>query len=156
MKFDYQFRTRDNELKSGTIAASSRDAAFAALKRQGVNPSRVVLSPGFLNRLAAIGKRGWLIVILALALLAAVLSLLRRPPAPSVPRGGDIDPEVLKRLEASGLDVVAINELLSQRRKINEEYRRKIEAEVERGILTRKAANEMLQAAGLEKEGEPQ
>ena len=155
MKFDYQFRTPGNELQSGTIAASSRDAAFAALKRQGVNPSRVVLAPGVLNRLAAIGKRGWLIVILALALLAAVLSLLRRPSAPSV-RGGDIDPEVLRRLEASGLDVEAISDLLNQRRRINEEYRRKIEADVKRGALTRKAADEMLQAAGLEKEGESQ
>lgn len=156
MKFDYQFRTPGNELQSGRISASSRDAAFAALKRQGVNPSRVVLAPGALNRLAAIGKRGWMIVILALALMAAVVSLVRRPSVPSVRGSGDIDPEVLRRLEASGLDVEAISDLLSQRRRINEEYRRRIEAEVERGALTRKAADEMLQAAGLGREGEAQ
>lgn len=149
MRFDYQYRTRENELKSGSVSAASREAAYKALKSQGINPSRVTLAPGALNYLASFGKRSWLIVILAVALAVTLAFSSRRPtPAPASPNG-DIDPDVLKQLEASGMDVEVINELLAQRRKINEEYREKIEAEVERGTLTRKAADAMLRAAGL-------
>ena len=149
MRFDYQYRTRENEPKSGSISAASREAAYRALKSQGINPSRVTLAPGVLNYLASFGKRSWLIVFLVLALAVTLAFASRRPEPQPVSPNGDVDPEVLKRLEASGLDVEVVNDLLAQRRKINEEYRQKIEAEVANGTLTRKAANELLQAAGL-------
>lgn len=61
MKFDYYYRTSENELRSGTIFAPSRDAAFAALKERGIRPSKVVEAPGFLNKLFGKGKR-WLVI----------------------------------------------------------------------------------------------
>ena len=95
MRFDYQYRTRENELKSGSVSAASREAAYKALKSQGINPSRVTLAPGALNYLASFGKRSWLIVILAVALAVTLAFSSRRPtPAPASPNG-DIDPDVL-------------------------------------------------------------
>lgn len=156
MIFDYQYRTHDNELKTGSISASSRDEAFRTLKARGVNPSRVELAPGIGNRFAALGKRGWTIILLVL-LLGAVLAgaALHRGPfaaggAPSAPNDmSDLDPEVLRRLENSGINSESINDLLEARRKVNEEYRRKIESEVKRGKLTRSAADELFRAMGL-------
>lgn len=81
MKFVYQYRTRENEVRSGVVAAQSRDAAFAALKAQGIRPSRLDEAPGFFNKLLGKGKR-WL-VIGALAVLCAglVVALAKRPAA---------------------------------------------------------------------------
>ncbi len=73
MRFDYQYRTSANELKEGSLSAPSRDAAYAMLKKDGINPSRVVLAAGFWNYLASIGRRGLAIVVLALVVLGLVL-----------------------------------------------------------------------------------
>ena len=72
MKFIYGYKTSDNERREDVIRAASRDAAYAALKRDGIRPFSVELAPGFFNRLSAIGKR-WF-AIAALAVLAAVLA----------------------------------------------------------------------------------
>ena len=71
MRFTYQYRTKDNELRCGTVAASNRDAAFAILKSQGIRPSRLEDAPGFFNKLFGRGKR-W-IAICALSIVAACL-----------------------------------------------------------------------------------
>lgn len=66
MRFDYQYRTSENELRCGSLRAPNRDAAFAALKAQGIRPSRVEESPGFFNKLFGKGKRWMAIAVLAL------------------------------------------------------------------------------------------
>lgn len=63
MRFTYQYRTKENELRSGTVAASNRDAAFAVLKSQGIRPSRLEDAPGFFNKLFGRGKR-WIAIFL--------------------------------------------------------------------------------------------
>ncbi len=67
MKFIYEFRTSTNDLKRGTICASDRDAAFQALKAQGIRPARLTDAPGFFNKLFGKGKRWIAIGVLALA-----------------------------------------------------------------------------------------
>lgn len=70
MKFTYQYRTSDNRSHTGEVNAASRDAAFAALKAQGIRPGRVEESPGFFNMVFGKGKR-W-IAIGVLCFVAAV------------------------------------------------------------------------------------
>ena len=76
MKFVYQYRTKDNKSHTGVIDAASRDAAFAALKAQGIRPGRVEEAPGFFNKLFGKGKR-WLAIgvlgVLCLVLIAIIL-----------------------------------------------------------------------------------
>lgn len=84
MKFVYGYKTSGNERRSGVVRAASRDAAYAALRRDGIRPYSVELAPGLLNRLAAFGKRG--LAIVALAALAAALALaLTRERAETAP-----------------------------------------------------------------------
>ena len=71
MKFLYEYRTRENEIRRGEISASDRDSAYAALRTQGIRASRVTEAPGFLNSLFGKGKR-WLLIV-ALAFAFAVL-----------------------------------------------------------------------------------
>ena len=74
MKFTYEYRTSDNVRHSGVISASDREAAFVALKAQGIKPSRLVEAPGFFNHLFGKGKR-WLAIgiLAALCLMLAVM-----------------------------------------------------------------------------------
>ena len=74
MKFLYEYRTRDNVRHQGEIRAATREAAFAALKAQGVRPGCVTEAPGFFNKLFGKGKR-W-IAISVLASLCLTLGLL--------------------------------------------------------------------------------
>lgn len=76
MKFLYEYRTADNAPHSGAISAADRDAAFAALKAQGVRPSRLVEAPGFFNKLFGKGKRWLAITVLAALLVAVVIALI--------------------------------------------------------------------------------
>ena len=74
MKFLYTYRTPDNKPHRGTLNAPTREAAYAALKAQGIKPGRVDEAPGFLNKLFGKGKR-W-IAIGVLALIAATASII--------------------------------------------------------------------------------
>ena len=76
MKFRYQYRTRDNEIRCGEIAAADRDAAFATLKAQGIKPSRMDEAPGVFNKLFGKGKR-WLVIAMLGALCAILWSYLK-------------------------------------------------------------------------------
>ena len=67
MKFLYEYRTSENVRHEGVISATDREAAFAALKAQGIRPGRVVEAPGFWNKLLGKGKRWIVIGILAIA-----------------------------------------------------------------------------------------
>lgn len=64
MKFEYEYRTKDNVRHYGVIKAASRDAAFAALKEQGVKPGRLWDAPGLVNAILGKGKRWAAIVVL--------------------------------------------------------------------------------------------
>ena len=69
MRFLYEYKTRENERRSGEILAPSRSAVYAELKKQGVKPYKVELAPGFLNWLQSLGKRSAAIVLLALGVV---------------------------------------------------------------------------------------
>ena len=71
MKFVYQFRTKENVPREGVINAANRDAAYSALRSQGIRPERVREAPGVFNKLFGKGKR-WL-AIGVLVLVACVL-----------------------------------------------------------------------------------
>lgn len=70
MKFNYEYRTSDNVQHKGVICASSREAAYDALRAKGIKPGRLFEAPGLLNKVLGKGKR-W-IAIVFFALLAAV------------------------------------------------------------------------------------
>ncbi len=71
MRFIYEYRTSDNQPRKGEISVADRDAAFVALKAQGIRPSSVKEAPGIFNKLFGKGKR-WIVIA---ALAAAVLAL---------------------------------------------------------------------------------
>ena len=77
MKFNYEYRTSDNVRHEGTIAAANRDAAFAALRAQGIKPGRMTEAPGLANKLFGKGKR-WIAIIALLLVIAAGLCLLNQ------------------------------------------------------------------------------
>ena len=81
MRFIYQYRTPDNKSHTGVIDAASRDAAFAALKAQGVRPGRVEEAPGFFNKLFGKGKRWIAIVVLGVLCLVLGAVVLLAPGA---------------------------------------------------------------------------
>ena len=110
MRFLYQYRTKDNELRNGEIAASDRDAAFAVLRASGIRPARLEEAPGFFNKLFGKGKRWLVIGVLVLGLAAAIVhiaSLASENAAlanPSVEDRQQIygDPGVLAEIAADG------------------------------------------------------
>lgn len=75
MKFEYEYRTSDNVPHRGTITASTKEAAYDALKAQGIKPGKVWEAPGFFNKLFGKGKRWIAIAVLcALCLVISVVS----------------------------------------------------------------------------------
>lgn len=73
MKFYYQYRTSDNVRHDGEIKAASREAAFTALKAQGIRPGYMEEAPGFFNKLLGKGKRWMAIAALGLISLALLV-----------------------------------------------------------------------------------
>ena len=77
MKFVYEYRTSDNAKHNGVVCASDREAAYAALRKRGIKPSRFAEAPGFFNKFFGKGKR-WIVigVLGVLCLLLGVLALV--------------------------------------------------------------------------------
>ena len=73
MRFLYSYKTSSNECRNGEIVAANREAAYSALKAQGIRPYRVEEAPGLFNKLFGKGKRWMAIVVLSL--LAAALAI---------------------------------------------------------------------------------
>ena len=71
MKFVYEYRTSDNVPHRGTIAASTKEAAYDTLKAQGIKPGKVWEAPGLANKVLGKGKR-W--IAIAVLLLVATVS----------------------------------------------------------------------------------
>ena len=77
MKFLYEYRTPDNAKHNGVIRASDREAAYAALKKQGIKPSRFSEAPGLFNKLFGKGKRWIAISVLgALCLVLGAVAMI--------------------------------------------------------------------------------
>ena len=70
MKFVFEYKTRENERRSGEISAASRQGVYEELKKRGIRPSKVELAPGVANWLLSFGKRTAAIVILCVAVVA--------------------------------------------------------------------------------------
>lgn len=77
MKFLYEYRTKDNVRHEGVINAASRDAAFAALKAQGIRPGSVKEAPGLFNKVFGKGKRWIAIAALSIVAIASTSIALR-------------------------------------------------------------------------------
>ena len=94
MKFNYEYRTSDNVRHTGVIAASDREAAFAALKAQGIRPGCLAEAPGFFNKLFGKGKRWLAIGVLGAALVGSIVytSIVR-------PSTSDLQPHSLATSE---------------------------------------------------------
>ena len=77
MRFLYEYRTPDNEKHQGEIKAADREAAYAALKKQGIKPSRFAEAPGLFNKLFGKGKRWMAIGVLGVGCLVLCAVLVR-------------------------------------------------------------------------------
>lgn len=64
MKFLYDYRTKDNIRYEGVINAASREAAFDALRAQGIKPAHLNEAPGIWNLISGRGKY-WLLISIA-------------------------------------------------------------------------------------------
>lgn len=150
MKFNYEYRTSDNKLHGGVVRAASREDAFSTLKARGINPARVTEAPGFFNKLFGKGKRWIAIGLLAFALALALAALaLRRGGTEPVQDYDELDPSVIKRFEELGHDSDSIRELVETRKRLNDEFRARVAAQVKDGTMTKKDADDLLNAIGL-------
>ena len=73
MRFLYEYKTKENERRSGEIAAPSRVAVYTELKKQGIKPYKVDLAPGFWNWVQSLGKRTAAIALLAVGVVCLVV-----------------------------------------------------------------------------------
>ena len=87
MKYTYAYKTPDGIRHEATIEASSRDAAFAALREQGIRPIKVVAADGSKANGAPVGVRRRVVaasvlvaVIAAVGATAAFLRIVRPMP----------------------------------------------------------------------------
>lgn len=81
MKYHYVYRTGDGIRHTDVIEAPSRDAAFAALRANGIRPIKVQAEDGSRENGAPRPIRGWLLIISLLVLIvtATIILLLRTP-----------------------------------------------------------------------------
>ena len=81
MKYTYAYKTSDGMRHEAAIEASSRDAAFAALREQGIRPIKVVAADGSKANGAPVGVRRRVvavsIIVAVLAAVGATASFLR-------------------------------------------------------------------------------
>lgn len=77
MKFVYEYRTSDNVPHRGTIAASTKEAAYDTLKAQGIKPGKVWEAPGLFNKVFGKGKRWIAILVLLVIAISSTLTALR-------------------------------------------------------------------------------
>ena len=73
MTFTYVYKKSDNVRRTGTIEAQNLEAAYAALRKQGIRPIRVVAPPPTI--LSRLGRRGVAIVVLSAALSIVLFRL---------------------------------------------------------------------------------
>ena len=73
-EWQYSYRSSENRLLDGQVRARSRDAAFAALKAQGVKPIRVELAPGLVNWVRSLGCR-WLAILVLVGLIVVLVAI---------------------------------------------------------------------------------
>jgi len=71
MKYTYAYKTPDGTRHEASIEASSRDAAFAALREQGIRPIKVVAADGSKANGAPVGVRRR---VVAVSILVAVVA----------------------------------------------------------------------------------
>lgn len=108
MKFSYEYKTRDNERRTGTIIAASKDEVYRKLKAEGVHPFNVTIAPGVFNKVLSIGKRGFAIVTLVLVSVVLAVALGRarsgvgKPPPVQTSDRHQIygDPSILAGMES--------------------------------------------------------
>ena len=87
MKYTYAYKTSDGARHEAAIEAPSRDAAFAALREQGIRPIKVVASDGSKANGAPVGVRRRVVavsilvsVVAAVGVTAAFLHIVRPTP----------------------------------------------------------------------------
>ena len=89
MRFAYAYRDSGGTRHEASIEAESRDAAFAALRKDGIRPIKVVAADGSKANGAPVGVRKRVVAILvgvAVCLGVAVTVAVSRVSAPTVPR----------------------------------------------------------------------
>lgn len=69
MIFLYRCQGKDGKLIEGEVRSSSEAEAYSDLRKSGIRPMKVWPKPGLVNRIAAIGKRGLAIIVLAGAVI---------------------------------------------------------------------------------------
>ena len=79
MKFLYTYRTPNNKQHRGEISAPTKEAAYAALRAQGIRAGRLEEAPGFFNKLFGKGKRWITIGVLGVGCLVLGLVVLFAP-----------------------------------------------------------------------------
>lgn len=77
MRFVYEYKTNENLKRRGEISAASREDVYRKLKREGIRPFNVALAPGAINRVMSIGKRGAMLFVLGVMVIALTFLLYR-------------------------------------------------------------------------------
>lgn len=154
MRFNYEYRTSANELKNGSICASTRERVFVELRTRGIRPCRVVEAPGFFNKLFGKGKRWLAIGVLAGALLLVLLLVYRNVGlVVLVKHNSPSEREMLKLPVALSADPDIKAELqryVEERQSAEREYRDRFIKRVNSGTISKDEANRIFRAMGFE------
>ena len=81
MKFLYTYRTPDNKQHRGEITAVTKEAAYAALRAQGIKPGHVDEAPGVFNKLFGKGKR-WMAIAVLVVVCGVLVAIIHSTPTP--------------------------------------------------------------------------
>ena len=116
MKFLYDYRTKDNIRYEGVISAASREAAFDALRAQGIKPAHLNEAPGIWNKISGRGKY-WILISAAAGAAVFFAVLAGRGQRRAVEFDGDLersqiygDPAFLGECAAKGWSNVFTDE----------------------------------------------
>ena len=88
MKYTYAYKTPDGKRHEASIEAQSRDAAFAALRKKGIRPIKVIAEDGSKanGEIRGVRRRGVGVAAVLAAIVAVIAtSLYNRVSAPPLP-----------------------------------------------------------------------
>lgn len=138
----------------GEINAPDKDSAYAALRQRGIHPIKVTerIVPVIRRGFGGLRKRDLVLLVAAVVILVVLAVFVGRstptnhPPLPSVVS----DEGTIEKMTADPKLREEIRRVLQERRALEEECRARFIRRVEEGTLSRKDANEMFRAMGME------
>ena len=155
--YSYSYQDAKGLRHEGELKAASKDDAYAELRKQGIRPIKVT------ERIAPIVRRGFkglrkrdmvCLVIAALCLVAVAWCVAVRSKSQSalgsLPRYPAPAPQSVESLTSDPAMQEELKKVIKEREAVERECRERFIRRVNEGSLTKKEANELFRAMGME------